>query len=110
MGPSTPSRPQVPATLTWLPTMPSCTRPLPSYLASCFASPSPDAPRAGVLGPGTHQFLVGMALAGRMGSVSLIRWFLGPVRWTGAVEDLTCFPAGAEAGLLAALERDGGSF
>ncbi|KAJ7804428.1 hypothetical protein B0H14DRAFT_3774439, partial [Mycena olivaceomarginata] len=58
----------------------------------------------------THQFLIDTGLADHTDSISLICRFLSPIKWTGAVEDLACFPADAKVGLLAALERDGGSF
>jgi hypothetical protein len=51
-----------------------------------------------------------MGLADHTDSISLICRFLSPIKWTGAVEDLACFPADTKVGLLAALERDGGSF
>ncbi|KAJ7790277.1 hypothetical protein B0H14DRAFT_2626171 [Mycena olivaceomarginata] len=109
-GPSTPSRSRVPANPTRTPSRTTPIRPPPSYLDSRFTSPSPDAPRASVLGPETHQFLIDTGLADHMDSISLICRFLSPIKWTGAVEDLACFPADAKVGLLAALERDGGSF
>jgi hypothetical protein len=109
-GPSTPSRSRVPAIPTRTPSRTTPIRPPPSYLASRFTSPSPDAPRANVLGPETHQFLIDTGLADHTDSISLICRFLSPIKWTGAVEDLACFPADAKVGLLAALERDGGSF
>ncbi|KAJ7362724.1 hypothetical protein DFH08DRAFT_930902 [Mycena albidolilacea] len=109
VGPSTPSRSRVPAIPTQTPSPTTPIRVSPSYLASRFTSPSPDAPCASVLGPGTHQFLIDTGLADHTDSISLICRFLSPIKWTGAVEDLACFPADTKAGLLTALERDGGS-
>jgi hypothetical protein len=85
----------------------------PPYADSASATATPSAPRGSqappaILGPTAHQFLIDEGLGEHADAISLICRLFSPIKWALEVGNLATFPENAKAGLLAALEEDGG--